>query len=730
MGEHSSPLDTIRIPLDGRTVRIGREQDADIVLPGAGISRFHATIECNPKLPKIRDNQSSFGIVVNGLHVAEAVLLPQTELVIGIYRFIVTYEEAAIIFHRKGAGQQHCSDDALHPPQIGPAAITIGRDPHNSVCLQHPLISRLHATLTRTQSGDYSIVDHSSTNGTFVNGKRVQTTRVFDGDIIQIGSYRFVIEQNRLVAADHRAGVELEAFAVTVTRGSKKIVDSVSLTVKAGTFVALLGPSGAGKTSLACALAGQSALTSGEVYLNGFPLSDYFQAFSSAIGFVTQHNLIRDELTVAEIFDEQAILRLPHDSAPAERKKHIDDIFDLLELGALAKTRAGKLSGGEAKRVHLGIELLSSPSLLFLDEPLAGLDPGLIDRFMKLFRKICDRGHTLILTTHILEQIDLCDRVVFMAGGQMVYEGPVAGIYETFGATTAAQIYDAAREGAVRQTRPKSAGAVPHATASSDKNKQLRPHRSAGHNHRSVITHSALLLGRYIKCLVRDTKTAVLLMLQAPVIALLLSFVYSPDISFFGVSFYFCCAISAVWIGGVCAIREVARELPLVNRDYRACLSVVAYTGAKIAVNCCMAAALSVVFLLFIKILFLNFPLGIADLLAIAAAGASGALLGLCISSWSPSVNVAVSLLPVIFMPQIFFAGILMPFDQMTAVGQAISFGTVTRHVFGIFKKIHLLDIPLIQQIEWRWLALLDFGVMVLMYAGVVLRLKRGVRDR
>ena len=311
--------------------------------------------------------------------------------------------------------------------------VIIGRDPSSAICLPHPLVSRFHATFKARAGTRCLVEDHGSTNGTFVNGKAVRTAQLDDGDVVQIGPYRFFVDDGSLKQTQDFNRIRIEAFNLDVTRGKASLISDVSLSIEPGEFVAILGPSGAGKSTLANALTGQIPLSGGVVYYNGLPMRRFCSAFNSTIGFVSQHNLLRHELTVLETFTEQSILRLPRDSLPAEHRERIREVMDLLDLPALKNRRIGDLSGGEAKRVHFGIELLSSPTVIFLDEPLAGLDPGLTHKFMELFRAICDKGHTILLTTHTLEQIELCNRLLFVNQGRLVFSGSPEEMRKNFG---------------------------------------------------------------------------------------------------------------------------------------------------------------------------------------------------------------------------------------------------------------------------------------------------------
>ncbi len=710
-----------RIPLDGEVIRLGRDSASDIRLEGVGISRNHARIYTDRGKPLIEDCESSFGITVDEHPVERAVLRDGSLVVIGVFqlRIRIYDEELGISVVREQA-------DAKSEPAVvhRREPIRIGRAPECEISLSHPQVSRVHCTIQPDALRTYQVTDHNSTNGTFVNGRPIKKSEAEDGDVIQAGPYRFVLNQGKIVKVDDYNRITLEARRVGVRAGSSMIIRNVSLIIPAGEFVAILGPSGSGKTTLAEALTGRARISKGLITYNGLPLDRFMAAFQRSIGYVSQDTLLRPELTVEETMREQSRLRLPGDNLRGERENRIDEVLELLEIASLRKRRVKMLSGGEAKRLHLGIELLSAPAILFLDEPLAGLDPGLVSSFMQLFRGLCDRGHTLLLTTHTMEQIELCDRVVFMNSGSMVFYGPLAEMKHTVGANSVAEIYRRIREGAIpeqtasaRRSAPSDDGPsapAPPSSSNTDTGLRFRPKSL------SRIRQIPVLLGRYLKILTRDTRSLFVVMLQIPVIALLTALVYSRKTEFLPLSFYFSITISGIWVGGVNSVREIAREWALFDREYRAGLSSAAYAGSKLLVFGFLGIAQGLFFTALLSLTYPSFPWELNSAILVSSATVSGTVLGLTVSAFSGSVTRAVSWLPVIFMPQIFLSGILMPFDRMPSQGEALSYLTLSRPIFSMFKKVYLLDHSLWTLTEWKPL----FAVFAVLCILVFIRLR------
>lgn len=718
MQESTSFSNGFSFPRSIDKIILGRDPSCNIPLKGIGVSRFHACVDCSSSTVWIEDCNSTFGTRIDDIPVKKSPLHNNAVITTGVAKFKVSITDNTVSFFPvHELVQDNNKEVAVEPGKV----FTIGRDPSNTICLPHPLVSRFHATVKKLADQKLHIEDCKSTNATFVNGKPTHGAILNEGDIIQIGSFRFFVSNQTLQQAQDFNRIKIEAFNLCVRRGRSRLINQISLSIEPGEFVAILGPSGAGKSTLAHALTGQTSLESGNVFYNGLPMRTFCSAFNSAIGFVSQQNLLRTELTVEETFTEQSILRLPKDSLLAEHRERIHEVMTLLDLTNLKKRRISHLSGGEAKRVHFGIELLSSPTIIFLDEPLAGLDPGLTFKFMELFRAICDKGHTILLTTHTLEQIDLCNKIFFVSSGQLVFSGSPQEIRNVVGSSNLSDVYEKAR--ALKIDTAANNVSVP---AKGPKSKDANKHAFAAHvklykpKTISFFKQSVLLTNRYVKVCVRDIRTLFLMLLQAPLIALLLAFVFEPTSTFLPLTFFFCISISVIWMGGMNSVREISREWALVEREFRIGLSASAYLLAKFLVFCAVSVLQALLFTLCLHLLFAtSFAFSIANISLLCSACACGSILGLCVSGFSKNVNMAISFLPIIFIPQIFFSGILMPFDEMPWLGQMLSHLTISRPVFSMFKKMSFFDQNLFQMQDWIGLALLTVGLIILLFSAV-----------
>ena len=714
-------------PLDGREIAIGRDASCEICLTGVGVSRRHAVVRCDAAKPVVIDSESTCGTSLDGEPVTEAVLRSDSALTVGINVLRVDIDEDSVSFTLLNSGG---GDSALG---AAGGIIRIGRAAENDICLPHPMVSRFHAIVKRGADG-LSVVDQGSANATYVNGRSVRTRLLREGDVVHIGPFRFYVTGGEFRRADDISRIRIEAHSLGVRLGGKRLLYSVNLTIEPGDFVALLGPSGAGKSTLCKVLSGQLAPTTGRLFMNGFPAAKFGAVFARSMGYVSQQILLRPELTVWETLSDQSLIRLPDDSTEKERHCRAAEVLELMELTNRRDTRVSNLSGGEARRLHVGVELLASPSVVILDEPLAGLDPGLIGKFMQIFRRISDKGHTLILITHTLERLELCDRLVYIQAGKMLFSGAPDAICGHFNVSSISQVYEKPNAGYLgADADAQTARATAALTAASASSAQDLPRRdwAAALRHplmalRFFSRQSYALAARYTKVYVRDRRNMLLLMAQTPLITLLLGFVYTMSVLQFPISFYFCLTVTGIWVGGLDAVREVAAELPLLAREARCGMNRFAYIIARIAVAAALSAAQAVLFTASAVIIFKQLEFSWPLLILLYVAIFAGNLLGLAVSVCSGGVGRAISTLPIVLIPQIFFSGILVLFEHMAELGRQISRLTISRPVFGIMKKVFFLDRPLFWNNEWTELILLCAGLITIFW--IALRSRTGRR--
>jgi ABC-type multidrug transport system ATPase subunit len=332
------------------------------------------------------------------------------------------------------------------PAEAGPGAIKIGRATDNDIVIPDVLASRHHATLVPTPGGT-EIIDNRSINGTFVNGARVEQAVLHDGDTVTIGNVDMVFRGGTLVrrteteAATRTGGLEVHGVTWTI-EGNKTLLDNISIAARPGMLTAVIGPSGAGKSTFARLVAGYTHPTTGTVSFEGHDIHAEYASLRSRIGMVPQDDVVHGQLTVMQALMYAAELRLPPDTTKEDRRQVVAQVLEELEMTRHADTRVDKLSGGQRKRASVALELLTGPSLLILDEPTSGLDPALDRQVMTMLRQLADAGRVVLVVTHSLTYLDVCDQVLLLApGGKTAFYGPPDQIGASMGTTNWADIF-------------------------------------------------------------------------------------------------------------------------------------------------------------------------------------------------------------------------------------------------------------------------------------------------
>jgi ABC-2 type transport system ATP-binding protein len=208
---------------------------------------------------------------------------------------------------------------------------------------------------------------------------------------------------------------------LVVQRGRVRAIRGLSFTAPAGQVTGLLGPSGCGKSTLMRAIVGVQVVTSGTVEVLGLPAGD--KRLRDRVGYVTQAPSVYDDLTVAENLRFFARVL---GAAPTEVERCIEAV-DL--VGARDQVVA-RLSGGQRSRVSLAVALLGSPELLVLDEPTVGLDPVLRRDLWAMFHEIAATGAGLLVSSHVMDEAERCDRLMLMREGELLADDTPAALLE------------------------------------------------------------------------------------------------------------------------------------------------------------------------------------------------------------------------------------------------------------------------------------------------------------
>jgi ABC transport system ATP-binding/permease protein len=437
----------------GRSFVVGRDGGVDLQIVDARVSRRHLLLQPADQGWQLID-QSRNGSFVDGQRVDRLTLTESVTVSLGAPTRAPTLHitkhggapnpvpprpsQRGRPAEERSAAQGRLS--AVH--QLSANTVRIGRAPDNDVVLPDLLVSRHHAELQR-QGQSWQLVDPGSPNGTFVNGQRIAQTVIGPQDVVGIGRALLHLEGDRLVEHVDIGEVSFRAEDLVVrTSAGKQLLDGVGFALEQRSLLAVVGPSGSGKSTLLRALTGFRPADEGQVEYAGRDLYRDYDELRQRIGFVPQDDILHPQLTVRRALTYAARLRFPSDVAPAERERRVMEVIGELGLTEQADQRITSLSGGQRKRTSVALELLTRPSLLFLDEPTSGLDPGLDKSVMQTLRQLADDGRTVVVVTHSVANLDVCDRLLLLApGGSMAYFGPPNEALQYFGKRDFADLF-------------------------------------------------------------------------------------------------------------------------------------------------------------------------------------------------------------------------------------------------------------------------------------------------
>lgn len=591
--------------------------------------------------------------------------------------------------------------------------LRIGNSSAADLVLPDPQLPLVRAEIVA--EGDQLLLQDLETGRpTLLNGAPISRAVLKHGDRVQIGGSTLTLDlpekapgppgaaRAPTLRPDH--GWRLRPLCVqSLTRqiGEVSLLNDVSFTAFAGEVIAVIGPSGAGKTTLLHAISGIAPADSGSVTFDGQPLHHLLARDRSLIGVVPQDDLVHPDLTVAESFAYGARLRSPAGTPEQEIQASVERVLDELAIPHIRDSRIGDtlkrgISGGQRKRVNLGQELLTrSNRILFLDEPTSGLDPRAAADIVRLARQLADRGRIVFLVTHdlsspVMAQVD--HLLVLAPGGRTAFFGPPAEACRFFGvpspdaifrdfhqhapdewaaryrAAPACQAHVRAREALIARQIDPAAPPPP-------------PPPPPG-----TLSHLRTLTARYARVRSRDRSGNLVLAAQPLVLAAVAAVVFPRPTA----SMLFMVSLSCLWFGMSGAVRELISDRAIWLRERRAGVSVPAYVGSKAIV---LAASVTLQCLGLAGLVFAIHSLHTYDfsLAAFSAVsvltGLAGLSLGLFISSLFSSSEGAVGTLPLLLIPQISFAALLVNLRNMTDTARWLSWLNPQRYAYDALLK-------------------------------------------
>lgn len=695
--KHNKPFRKLAVTKGLKTdITIGKKGYGSVIdLDSLYISRVHAQIMVrNQNELVLRDRGSTNGTFVNGTKITEKQLENDDVVTFGgkaEFKIVVKLIKKATEKPTDFTNKEPFSDlipkgvEIDDPHSTGDLAtlleykneIIIGRSGESDIKLPQLTITRKHASITKQPDGSYILKDLGSKNGTFVNGRRItEATPITEKDDINIGAYKFKLKKP---AEDIRTHIAIRASGLIkkVNNGKLTILRDVSFQIPAQEFVAIMGPSGCGKSTLLRALNGDFPATSGKVFIHDMELYENYDYLKRLIGYVPQDDIVHKELSVEKSLFYAAKLRLSSDVSTQDIHTKIDEVLTNLNINdPEIRTRKIKdLSGGQRKRVSIAVELLTDPSILFLDEPTSPLDPETIEDFLLCIQELAKKGTTVLMVTHKPNDLYYVDNVIFLSkGGYMTFYGSKEGLLPFFDAKNVIGVY--AKNGTIEQGvkwADKQNRRNPHSEEVNTPNKEIQKRRDD-----SFFKQLFWLTVRFFNIKTNDRVNTLILLMQAPIIAGLIALIFDE----LTMSVLFLMTISAIWFGTNNSAKEIVDELPIYRRERMFNLRILPYVLSKIIVLTLFSAIQVFVFVAIIYHLVgtdaLHMNVYLDNVWVMLFLAFSATLLGLLVSALVNNAEKVMTVIPIVLIPQIMLAGVITTIPEKSAV-EFVSYSMLSR---------------------------------------------------
>ncbi|MDH6220897.1 ABC transporter ATP-binding protein/permease [Streptomyces pseudovenezuelae] len=739
---------------------VGRDPMCEIVIDDARVSWHHAVLRPEADHWTLADENSTNGTYADGRRVHEWGVGAGSVIRFGNPsdgpRAILVDRPAPAPERPSAVSMPGLTGTFRRPTTIRPLparTVRIGRGPDNDLIVDDLVASRRHAELRALPDGTYEIVDLGSHNGTFLNGLPVTRAPLGPGDIVGIGHSAFCLVGDELQEYVDTGEVSLDVqdLTVAVDRGRKTLLDHVSFPVGEKCLLAVVGPSGAGKSTLLGALTGQRPADHGTVLYDGRDLYRDYAELRQRIGLVPQDDILHAQLTVRGALSYAAELRFPQDTAKAERRARVDEVIRELGLEERAGQHVHSLSGGQRKRVSVALELLTKPSLLFLDEPTSGLDPGMDRSVMHMLRGLADDGRTVIVVTHSVLSLDVCDRLLVLApGGKVAYYGPPEDALAYFGFEQWPEAFEAFERDRDRDWSGDFRVSPSHRQYVADSSAQPRVDRSGPvvitppPRPRSRSAQLGTLIRRYTAALAAD-RTFLAIMIALPFVmgAMARALAGSKLTQETAMNALLILCVGGVLTGATNAVRELVKERTIYQRERAVGLSRSAYLLSKVVVlgtiTVLQAVVLTLVALLGVD---LNAPGGegvvmsplVEITVAVALLAFTAMMLGLLVSALVRKEEVTMPLLVLLAIVQVVFCGALLKLHGVPGLEQ-LSWLVPSRWALGAMAGTvglsrivpgELTGDPLFRHSAGVWL--LNIGMLIVLSAVFGLAVSRLLR--
>lgn len=490
------------------------------------------------------------------------------------------------------------------------------------------------------------------------SGKRARTVTIQNGNANRFESAAVGFRNNDLIIESNNNGFDVNIKNLNVFAGKKQLLKGIDFQLPAGEILAIIGRSGQGKSSLLKLIQGINRCDSQSIVRIGGV--DYRKnEIRRRIAILPQDPPLRPELTVEETILDGARSSMDIKNFKEDALIRLKKFCELFGLSDRRKNLVKTLSGGEMRRTALARELMGNPGLVILDEPLSGLDPYNSRILCTHLKQLAFLGHTIILTTHSYEALQIANKILILHQGEEAFYGTVQAAYAQFKTNdpltllTAINANDTAQWRETHKTEPKIR-----------ESKYFFERTKLPHNFAYTVRIT-------LKQWFRDKGCIAALFLQPAIIGFLLSQIFSEKSSCWTIAF--AVILCANWFALSLSIREIVQEKEILRDKFRRGVSALSTLTAKFTLPVFFTLMQTAIIYAFISMRITVNPSILLITAAFACIAIPATAVGLFTSSLAKNTSQANAFLPLLIIPQVALAGALVPLDQMQPIGRTLS---------------------------------------------------------
>ena len=641
-------------PQIGEPFTIGRKPDNSLVLDNPMVSRYHAVLEFEDKHWNLKSLTQNSVTQVNGNNVESAVLEDGDTILIGPMQLRATLKRGNL---------QLLLMESVERDLVQTKSLSNNWEPLDSLHMDIPegCTARLHARQAEISFKD-KIVN--------TQGKSTRLLQLAEGQMIRLPGCTMSFAQGELTCKNLPLGFDVEVENLDVFAGKKQLLSGIDFKLHAGEILAIIGRSGQGKSTLLRLLQGKHK-SGQDSYVQIGKLDYRNEEIRKHIAFLEQDPELRRDLSVKETLLDGARVGMSKLDFKRNATGRLEKFSELFGLSARLDNPIRTLSGGECRRVALAKELMGNPGLIVLDEPLSGLDPYNSKILCTHLKQLAFLGHTIILTTHSYEALEIADKVLVLHQGKQAFYGTPKEAYRYFESddpeTILTNLNDdtASNWQTILQNRVSAKIPSIKSTSSLD---ALIPSYFPKTNLSPVFLYKISLTA---KQWFRDKGKFLTLLLQPLIIGFLFSQIFSDVTSLWIVAFAI--ILSANWLSLSLSIREIVQEKEILQAEFRKGVPILPTIFAKAVLPTLVAFIQTFIVFAFVGFRTHIWPTPPMLLAVILLMVLPPVAVGLAVSSLSKNAGQANAMLPLLIIPQVALAGALVPLDQMQAIGRALS---------------------------------------------------------